>query len=253
MTKTKKSEPKEVEKPENNIIGITRIRNEESIIKDTLDHYSQFCSGVYVYDDCSTDNTVKICKSHKIVKDMIIGTHWSPDRYRAEFELRQAVLEMALKDNPEWIIYFDADERIDWDFSGYEDFDGIVMKLFDFYITEKDKNLPYHERQWLGPEYRNILMMFRASACIGYFMRDQREAILKPGSKILNAGYVKHYGKAVSVKEFELTCDYYSKYFGEPYKSKWIARKGKAIHNESDFGRPLITWDEKEENGVPLN
>ena len=37
------------------IVGITRIRNEEHIIKQVLEHVSQFVDGILVYDDCSTD------------------------------------------------------------------------------------------------------------------------------------------------------------------------------------------------------
>jgi len=233
------------------IAGITKIRNEQEIIQDTLDHFS-FCDALYVYDDCSTDdNTVNICKSHKKVESVIHGSYWDPDRYRAETKNRQRVFEEAQKDNPEWIIYFDADERIDWNFKGYENYDGIVMKLFDFYITEEDKGKPYHERQWLGPEYRNILMMFRNVPGILYWAPDQREITLRNNARILHAGYVKHYGKAISIEEWELTCDYYATYF-EKYRMKWLERKGKAIHNQSDFGRPLIKWDEKELKGVIL-
>jgi hypothetical protein len=233
------------------IVGITKVRNEQEIIQDTLDYYS-FCDALYVYDDCSTDHTVNICKSHKKVKAVVQGTHWDLDRYRAEYQTRQRIFEEALKDNPEWVIYFDADERIEWDFKGYENYDCIVMKLFDFYITEDDKNHPYYDRQWLGPEYRNILMMFRNMPGIGYFMPDQREALLRRDAKVLHTGYVKHYGKAISIDEWEKTCDYYSSYFDEPYRTKWLKRKGKAVHSQSDFGRPLIRWDEKELRGVNI-
>ena len=54
------------------VIWITRIRNEEVIIKNTLDHMSVFCTwGVFVYDDASTDSTLSICKNHSIVKWII--------------------------------------------------------------------------------------------------------------------------------------------------------------------------------------
>lgn len=233
------------------IAGITKVRNEQEIIQDTLDYYS-FCDALYVYDDCSTDNTVNICKSHKKVKSVVQGFRWDLNRCRAEYQTRQRILEEAQKDNPEWIIYFDADERIDWDFKGYENYDGIIMKLFDFYITGDDKDCFFYDRQWIGPEYRNILMIFRNTPNIKYCMLDQREALLGNDAELLYAGYVKHYGKAISINEWERTCNYYSLYFDEPYKTKWLERKGKAIHNQSDFGRPLIKWNEKELKGVIL-
>lgn len=226
------------------LVGITRIRNEEAIIQDTLDFYS-FCDALYVYDDASTDDTLKICKAHRKVKGLVEGKVWDHDRHTAEHQNRQSVLDEARKDNPTWIIYFDADERIDYDFKGYQDYDGVIMKLFDYYITEEDKDSPYHQRKWLGPEYRNILMMFRNTPDVRYWFKDQREATLKPRAKILSAGYVKHYGKAISIEQWEETCEYYSKHFPE-YSKKWQARKGKAIHTLSDMGRPLIRWAEKE-------
>ena len=51
--------------------------------------------------------------------------------------------------------------------------------------------------------------------------------------------YCQHYGKSLSVAHWEETCDYYIRHFPyETYGAKWEARKGKAIHTESDFGRP---------------
>lgn len=242
------------------IAGITRVRNEEAIIKDTLDHFSQFCNaGIYVYDDVSTDKTVDICQAHSAVKDVILGRYWNPNRFDAEWQTRQAALVRAQQDNPDWLIYFDADERIEFDFNLLDDpdlkgVDAIWMKLFDFYITPEDAHLPYTARKWMGCEYRRIIMAFKNSPHLRYHIPDQRIVTLPPGAQTIVAGYVKHYGKAISIEEWEATCDYYANNFPEPYRSKWLARKGKAIHiDKSDFNLPLIQWQEKDIKGVELN
>ena len=232
------------------IAGITRVRNEEKIIRETLDHFSRWVDAIYVFDDASTDHTADICKNHSFVRSMIKNKKWAKDRLRAEFETRQAVLKLARNDNPDYILYFDADERIDWNFLGYEDYEGVKMRLFDFYITEEDEHKPYYKRQWLGPEFREITILFKNRPEYNYTNPDQREILVK--KPILRAGYVKHCGKAISVEEWERTCVYYTKYFPEPYKSKWEKRKGKAIHSLSDFNRPLIKWADKDKFGIPI-
>lgn len=238
------------------IIGITRVRNESEIIKETLDHMSDFCDYVYVYDDYSEDNTVEICENHKIVKKLIKGLSWDSNRERAEFQNRQKLIDCVIDDQninqDDWVIYMDADERIYFDFEklkNYGDIGGVKMRLFDFYITDEDKDLHYSERKYMGPEFRDILFMYKKKHIIGYHIPDQRECSLRPNTFIILDGYVKHYGKSISVKQWEDTCDYYSKHFPK-YAKKWEERKGKAIHTKSDFGRPLITWDEKSNNDI---
>lgn len=233
------------------IAGITKIRNESGIIADTIEHFSQWCDRIYIYDDASTDDTPDICAQYDIVQ-LKRGAEWSTDRWNAERDHRQIALEMAQADKPDWIIQFDADERFEMPF-GWSNFDAVRMKLFDFYITDEDSHLPYTERRWLGPEFRTIIMMYRNHPDIRFTIPDQREMKLPPGFRIMNAGYVRHYGKAISVEQWEKTCDYYATYFPEPYKTKWANRKGKAIHRGlSDFGRPLITWDLREMKGVRI-
>ena len=242
------------------IAGITRVRNEEAIIKDTLDHFGKICNaGIYVYDDVSTDKTVEICRTHPAVRDVIIGEVWNPNRFDAEWQTRQAALARAQQDSPDWLIYFDADERIEFDFNRlsdpeFADVDAIWMRLFDFYITAEDAHLPYSERKWMGCEYRRIVMAFKNSPYLRYHIPDQRIVTLPPNARTIDAGYVKHYGKAISIEEWEATCDYYANHFPEPYRTKWLNRKGKAIHTDkSDFGLPLIQWHEKDTKGVELN
>lgn len=229
------------------INAITRIRNEAHIIKDTLDHVGSMVDGIYVIDDFSEDETVEICKAHPKVKLVIEKTSWDPTpdgRRNAEATLRTQIYQACLHNNPDWVYYFDADEfasfdGIDWTADAYR------LRLWDYYITEEDKNLTWKERQWIGPEYRDILMLFRPQP---HYVFTEREPDLH-NINIQTAGEVKHYGKAISIEEWEKTCDYYINHRGgdkyPKFTEKWQARKGKAVHNLSDFGAHLIKWEDR--------
>jgi hypothetical protein len=60
---------------------------------------------------------------------------------------------------------------------------------------------------------------------------------------LLTDFYCQHYGKSLSLDHWEETCDYYIKHFPfETYGRKWLSRKGRAIHTQSDFMQPLYEW-----------
>lgn len=232
------------------LIGLTRIRNEAEIIQDTLTHWGRICNGgIFVYDDLSQDSTVAICKAHPSVRKIIKGRDWDSNRPRAEFENRQSVLEEALKiaSEVDWFVYFDADEFLyNFDKSILTNqIDGVKCRLFDIYITQEDIDRPYKERQYVGPEYRDILFFFRQTAIVdpGYKHLDQRECSLESGSRIIQSGIIKHFGKGFSLKQWENACEYYIKYF-PLYAQKWAERKGQGIHKVSDFGAPLIKFSQ---------
>jgi len=237
-----------------NIIGITIIRNESEIINDTLNRMSKFCRGIVVVNDSSIDDTKKICENHHSVIAVVDNVIWSEERIKEQGRLRNLALKKAKEYDPDWLFYFDADERPEIDLKLLETtkFDAIALRLFDFYITPMDVSMDYRSRTKLGPEYRDILMFFRNEKSI-FFNKSNREPILPKSFIKIKAGYVKHYGKAISVKEWEETCDYYDKHMRKQYGDKWAKRKGKAIHTKSDFGLPLIEWEEKDEKGVSLN
>ena len=221
------------------ITGITRVRNESLIFEDTLRHFLNLCESVIVYDDCSTDETPDIALSFDRVH-LVRGQSWHPDR-PAE-ETRHRALLLSLVQTP-WVLCFDADERIDGDTPPLEG-RGWRFRLFDGYMTPEccepyqGGDLAALPRMW-GPEYRDILMLFRKDAAT-YKGRDRREPILR-GARLADCR-VKHYGKCLSVEHWEETCDYYATHWPEPYRSKWAARKGQAIHTASDFGAPLHEW-----------
>ena len=235
------------------VVGLCRVRNEAAILKDTLDHFGQWCDNIIVYDDCSVDETVAIAMAHpKVGENGVIEQFepWQTDRTREEWRHRQILLDAGRVLKPDWFIYFDADERLVWDGKFQEDpaVDALYFDLYDAYITSGDADGDYTARRWFGPESRKIVFAYRNKPSMRYRHRDQR--IVEGYSRADWAGTVRHYGKAISIEEWESTCDYYIRWFPEPYKSKWRARKGKAIHTESDFGRPLYTWEEAQANAI---
>ncbi len=231
------------------ITGITRVRNESLIIADTIEHYLKYCDDIILYDDCSIDDTVAIAKrvgGHKLT--VIYGDWWRTNRVMENTRHRAILLEAARDQGAEWCLCFDADERLVGTLpplagAGYR------FRLFDGYLT-KEYQLTYYrgdrleflERLW-GPEYRDIVMLFRVAAA-RFVGAGTREPKLQ-GPTALAFVKVKHYGKCISVEQWEETCDYYANsHFPRSFRAKWAARRGKAIHTVSDFGRPLYTWSE---------
>lgn len=243
------------------IAGLTRIRNESLIIKEHLDAMSEYCTGgIYVFDDASTDNTVAISKKHKAVKSVIGVKEWDNKTELAliEMQQRQALIQEAQKDNPDWFVYLDADERLFYNFEDLNDkYDVVISRLFDFYITEEDKDREYNGnlpslRKFCGPEYRDIVAVFKNQAKTKFTRKDSRNPEVTVYDRKLYSGIIKHYGKAISIKDWERRCDFYISRAPE-YTPIWQSRKGKAVHKESDFCRPLRTLKEVQKHAVLLS
>ena len=241
------------------LVGITRLRNEALILPDTLDYLAGQVDAIVAYDDASTDETVDILRKHKSVAFVIANGAWEQDvaaRKLAEGRHRGLLLELAREAMQfDWAFCFDPDERVTGDLRGFvADFrdaetDAVRVRLFDAYLTPDDcaPFLPgcalLDFRRYYGPEERDILMLWRNRPEIGFAAHHGRE----PGgvTNVSTGLYCQHYGKSLSVAHWEETCDYYIKHFPfDTYGRKWTERKGKAIHTESDFGRPLYPWGE---------
>lgn len=248
------------------LICLLRIRDEELILQDTLSHLSSFADLICVYEDASTDRTRQILYSHPKVAMIIENNLWLPGeeaRLDSETRHRGLLLQEARRHWAfNWCMCCDADERycgpIREFVTGSPDAkpEGIRIQLFDAYMTPSD-HLPYTKgvpllnfRKYFGPERRDILMLWKNSSDVYYTGLDAREPHLT--GKIEAQFYCQHYGKSLSIDHWESTCDYYATHFPwNPYGVKWSARKGKAIHHISDFGRELHPWgDALKENAV---
>jgi glycosyltransferase involved in cell wall biosynthesis len=239
------------------LIGTTRLRNEELILRDTLDYVGRQVDAIVAYDDASTDRTLDILRGHPKVALIVTNGSWEEDvkaRRLAEGRHRGLLLQMArARLQFDWMFCFDADERVIGDLRGFaggpraSDCDALRIRLFDAYLTPDD-HAPYRPdlellgfRRFFGPEQRDILMLWRNRSEIFFAEQHARE----PGGveRVVTGLYCQHYGKSLSVEHWEETCDYYIRHFPfETYGRKWLDRKGRAIHTQSDFERPLYEW-----------
>lgn len=252
------------------IIGLIREKNEALILDDTISELEKIVDGFIILDDNSNDDSIKIARQHP--KCLAIIHHLKTvdgNRSMEESIHRQKLLDLARKYHPKWLIYQDADERID-DGSSLRHFMlknlnntnimGIRLSLFDAYMTKKDHS-PYRKgqlfnfRKMFGPERRDILFVWKNIPEATFMTApDMREPDNIDNDKIITKFFVQHYGKSLSLEQWEETCDYYVNHFPQ-YAEKWQARKGKGIHDTlSDFKRPLISWEEaKKSGGVKIN
>lgn len=251
------------------LIGITRVRNESLVLRDTLNYIGDHVDAIVAYDDASTDDTPNILQNHPKVALMIKNTSWETAtvaRLSAETRHRGLLLQVArLKLNFKWTLCFDADERVIGDLRSFigsaaaAQCNGVRIRLFDAYMTPDD-HAPYVQgqsllgfRRFFGPERRDILMLWRNLPQVRYQGLDSREPT--GVDQIVTDFYCQHYGKAMSLKQWGETCDYYIKYFPlETYGRKWLARKESPIHSQSDFSRPLFEWGTRLfNNSVAIN
>jgi glycosyltransferase involved in cell wall biosynthesis len=98
----------EDEIPNLNIIAMYRIKNVERWIKKSLESTSKICNKIVILDDGSTDNTLKICKTFSSVVDI----HEQKNLVFDETRDNNMLIQMALKHNPDYILFLDGDEII---------------------------------------------------------------------------------------------------------------------------------------------
>lgn len=242
-----------------NLVVIMRIRNEEMILEDTLDHISNFADCICVYDDCSNDSTLDILKSNKKVFLIIKNNKWREgfdNRLLSETRHRGLLLNIANQYLQfKWCMCCDADERYIGNIRGLVELvpenqpGGIRFQLFDAYMTPGNDHAYQRGdrlegfRKYFGPECRNILMLWQNKKEVVYQGLDAREP--SNVNNVVIDFYCQHYGKSLSYQHWEDTCRYYVNHFPwRPYGEKWNERKGKALHTVSDFNRPLYEWGE---------
>ena len=225
--------------------GMTKVRNEAHIIQDTLDTWVDVCNGgVHVYCDCCEDETAEICRAHPAVVEVIQGDLYDPGRERAEWYLRQLLLNSARRfaGDSDWFAYFDADEQlIDFPREVLDEpnLTVVATNWCDVYITPDDVAAPYQSRDWVDYNSHLIPHFFKNDPVLRYNLPDQRIMHHAPPAVYPRYGYTRHYGLGFSEEIFDRKVEYYKQW--PKYAAKWEIRKGRAVRCNFDSvtGVPL--------------
>lgn len=188
------------------IVTVYRIKNESRWISKSIDSISDISSSVIVLDNNSTDETVKICKSHSNVVEVIE----QPDMPFDEARDRNILLQKALALEPDFILNLDGDEILMpnskeileeelyilyqnyhifsfqflymWDKLDQYRYDGIYHKTWLprlIRMTNQPKNLRINDTSYLGNTHASGI----PGNAIG------QDVLIKSNVKILHYGY----------------------------------------------------------------
>ena len=149
-------------------------------------------------------------------------------------------------------VCFDADERVTGDLRALlaspraRDWDGIRVRLFDAYMTPDDTRAYHSDRELLGfrhfwPGERDILMLWQNRPEVFFAEQHAREPGGLSGCR-LQTLLPALWKVAVSRPLGGDLRLLHSTFSVQTYGRKWLDRKGRAIHTQSDFMRPLYEW-----------
>lgn len=164
-------------------------RNSGKFLTDTLDSLALFCDTVFVINDRSTDNTLKVLQQHKIVGN-IFTTPFISDKPWAFSESSMLGLLYGKADflQPDWIIASDDDFQ-------FEAASGIREVLANIPADVAGLKVPLISL-WDDPEYPQMIpLMQDGRARRGLIWRYFKG--LQHGSKFLHNGYLP-----INISEF---------------------------------------------------
>tara|TARA_R110000868_G_scaffold128830_1_gene337206 strand:- start:729 stop:1448 length:720 start_codon:yes stop_codon:yes gene_type:complete len=200
--------------------------NESKILRYTLDHYSQFCDKITVYDNMSTDDSDTIYAEYPEVKIIKWNT---PDKKYNDVTLAEmkSNIYKASRDKADWVIVCDCDEFL------YHD--DLESKLKEY--VEKGVTMPRVDGHDMCsetfPEYDGELLTDKVKIgsetyqpmCKNIIFNPDLNVIYRPGAHANEAP------NAVYSNDAELKLLHY-KFLGKEYV---LGRYNKLAEQLSDF------------------
>lgn len=157
-----------IAKPEGNKITLAlTVRNEaDKFIKRMLAHAMQYVSNIIILDDASTDNTVEVCEA--ILKDFPHKIYRNSEPMMMnlkESENKKRLWNLTIKENPDWILFLDADEIFeDWSVNvlpiivNDTNVDAYYFKIYHMWEDEHHYRV---DGLWAPVDYRIYLLRYQ--------------------------------------------------------------------------------------------
>lgn len=177
------------------------VHNESGrYLKRVLEAAKKYADSFVIIDDASTDDTVKVCKD--VLKDKkltIIENKVS--MFANEYKLRKLQWEQTIKENPDWILFLDADEEFESSINekikylmDNNDVDAYCFRLFDMW----NENQYREDELWRNDTYRPFMVRYQPK--FHYRFRKTNQHCGRMPANVLRLNYVesdirvKHYG-----------------------------------------------------------
>jgi glycosyltransferase involved in cell wall biosynthesis len=94
------------------VIGLMLVKNEsQRYLRRVLNQYRELCDMTIVLDDCSTDDTVDVCKEYTPYVYESSESLWAVNEVHQRRRLWNMLREHDAEDG-DWVLYLDADETI---------------------------------------------------------------------------------------------------------------------------------------------
>ena len=202
-----------------NISVVVLAKNNQDTIKKTLESLQNF-SDVVVYDNGSTDNTLKIVSQFSnvnLIQGEFKGFGWTKNH------------AVSFTKN-EWVLIIDSDEVVDdelFEFLQTTKLDSNTVYKLNFKAFYKDIQVKY-----CGWNNQKIKRLYNKKTT-SYNMNDVHEDIVTKDLKIEELpGNVEHYSYH-TISQFIIKADHYSTLFAKNNAGKKSSSPSKAFFNAS--------------------
>lgn len=137
------------------LIGLVPARNAALRLPALLDDAANFCDAVVALDDGSTDATRSVLETHPLVEVLLTNPQRETYAGWNDGENRNRLLEAAAVLEPDWLVFIDADERIDAEdaaacraFVATDAVPGCVYAFECYRMLEEEQYDPNYEWAW---------------------------------------------------------------------------------------------------------
>jgi hypothetical protein len=151
------------------IIALIQVRNESKNVTEVLHHLNDYCDGIILLDDGSTDDSYEKALHDKL----LVKTKKSYKGYFDDLENRNDLLKLASFFKSNWFYFIDADERFDSRYGNiysyisdqkHQKFDVFRFHLIDLWNTPNTYREDIPDRKYNGIATR--ARMFRNKGCL---------------------------------------------------------------------------------------